>query len=1158
MKLATTGFVVAALLAMAIPLQAQNGWGVDRYEGFRASVNNKGNVSQITWVTGNLGNAWDEGEWVPYCLTLKNVDMTVGSANFSDIKISYDFTKGNPAARFVDLVRGIQVGTSNSLYFPLGVGSTSSYGWPAPPDPHPLNGAPCPLTSALELSAAQNCQDANVWGGTRAGAWKLLNLPNAQMNRDLTTTPLQYGSIGTETESFRCFTITYDDLRNAGGTVGGGVPANYQGDLQIYFCLHLSQTFIWSLSLQSQLNTSPTDDWGGYLYANPPFSNDSRDGSGFVPGSSGHTTLVGPGSRTVSIPIPPAPIGQISGLKFYDANADGIQNGSEPVLEGWEIYITTNVGGTPVYYTRVTDNTGAYSLSGLPGGAYVVSEQYQGPTPTSAPPPNYPYAAFGQSPPSTWDESFPTTSSSINSGTVLGMPTSAAGIALGYAPVSWGVDLIATNVQGGINFGNFVPPPQCSVTASVDEVCNDGSPVTITAARIAEGTPPYTVAWSYSGPQGSSWTPPNNTTFSFDFDPLGQPPGFYTFQAILTDANGLSTPAPYCDVTIEVLPLPTISASASPTAICFGYSSTLTATSNASSPSFVWTPGNLTGPSITVSPTTTTTYTVTVTDDATDCDNSTTVDVTVNPLPACSITPLDAVCPSATTVHSAPAGMQEYLWGITGDGSIIGANNQQTVTVDAAMACSGSYTLSLYIKDQNGCENNCSETITVGDSEAPSLTGTLPGGPQGNVCMSNAPGAPSISTIAAQYTDNCGNITVVLTNSSVTGDDCSWTAEYTYTVRDDCQNFVTPNPVVTYTGGDTEAPTLSGTLPGGDLGNACLSAAPAAPTEASIAALYTDNCGTVTATLTNSSVTGTDCDWTAEYTYSVQDQCQNSVPAVVTYTGGDDEAPSFVGPNPGYDLGNACLSAAPAAPTEASIAALYTDNCGIVTATLLSADVTGTDCDWQARYEYKVEDECQNFASNLVVIYTGGDTEAPSPIAQLPGGPVGNYCKGAYPVPTEASIAALYTDNCGIVTATLLTSNVTGTDCNWTAVYTYTIQDECQNFASPAVVTFTGGDTEAPSLTGTLPGGPMGNLCKSNATPAPAEALIAAQYTDNCGIVTATLINSDVSGTDCAWTATYTYTVEDECQNLVSPNPVIVFTGGDTEAPSLTGTLPGG
>src|SRR5678816_1419093 len=183
-------------------------------------------------------------------------------------------------------------------------------------------------------------------------------------------------------------------------------------------------------------------------------------------------------------------------------------------------------------------------------------------------------------------------------------------------------------------------------------------------------------------------------------------------------------------------------------------------------------------------------------------------------------------------------------------------------------------------------------------------------------------------------------------------------------------------------------------------------------------------------------------------------------------------------------------------------------------------------------YTYSVKDACNNAADNAVVVYTGGDTEAPTLSGTLPGGASGNLCKSAAtPAPSEASIAALYSDNCtGAITASLISSSVTGSDCSWTATYTYSVKDACNNAADNAVVVYTGGDTEAPTLSGTLPGGASGNLCKSAATPAPSEASIAALYSDNCtGAITASLISSSVTGSDCSWTATYTYSVKDAC-----------------------------
>jgi|GEM_PF-6481896 len=1064
MKHVITGLTILLLMVMTIPLQGQTGWGVDRYEGFRASVNNQGNISQIGWTTGNLGNAWDEGEWVPYCLSLKNVDMTVGASNFTPIRIKYDFTSANPAVRFVDLVRGVQVGVTGSIYFPLGSNTTGDYGWPSPAGP-PLNGAPCPLTTASELTDAQNCQDANVWGGTAANAWKLLTLPQTQMNRDLTTSPLQYGGTGSPTDAEHCFTITYGDLTAA------GISATYQGPMQIYFCLHLSQTFIWSLSLQDQLDVSPTDDWGGYLYSISPYDTDFRDGSGYVPGASGHTTLLGQGSRTVPIPIPPAPIGEISGLKYFDANANGVRDASESILEGWEIYISTSVGGTPISYTRVTDNTGAYSLTGLPGAVYTVSEKSQGLTPLASPPPNYPYAAFNQTPPSTWDESYPTTFSSINSGTVLGTATSTAGIALGYADVSWAVDLISTSIQGDVNFGNFIPPPECMVTASATSVCNDDPPVTLTAARIAEGTPPYTVSWSYSyaGSGTPSWTPPSSpTAFTFDYDPSTNPPGTYTFTAVLTDANGLPTPQPGCSATIVVHPLPTVSVSASPTAVCFGDPSTLTVTTNASSPTYLWDdPNASTTPSITVSPLTTTTYTVIVTDGTTGCDNSGSVTVTVNPLPVCSITPADPVCPNATTVHSAPAGMKEYLWGINGDGSIVGANNQQTVTVDAANICSGSYTLSLYIKDQNDCENNCSAAITVQDITPPTLTGTLPGGAQGNVCKSGAPGPPSEAIIEAEYSDDCGSQIIATfdpAQSGVTGDDCAWTATYVYKIKDICNNPA-PDAVVKYTGGDTEDPVLSG-VPN-DVTIQCDESVPAPPTVTA-----TDNCDP------NPQVSMTETDtqdpdptvcghfsYTITRTWTATDVCSNSSSDFQTITVEDTKPPTFTRPsditiysdaNCNYDAG-----------------VQYTgdvldenDNCATGLQATFSDQTDASDpCNIVISRTWSLKDYCDNAAADQIQTITVKDNIPPT-FTRPPDITIYRDANCGYDDdPSNTGDVTDEADNCGVGEATYA-DVVDNTDkCNVVITRTWSLVDNCGNAAADQVQTITVKDNTPPTFT---------------------------------------------------------------------------------------------
>ncbi|MFV0376581.1 MAG: hypothetical protein ACK5JD_04675, partial [Mangrovibacterium sp.] len=164
-------------------------------------------------------------------------------------------------------------------------------------------------------------------------------------------------------------------------------------------------------------------------------------------------------------------------------------------------------------------------------------------------------------------------------------------------------------------------------------------------------------------------------------------------------------------------------------------------------------------------------------------------------------------------------------------------------TFDCSNIGSSPATTTLTVTDASGNSSTCDAAITVLDKLAPVLVGTIPGGAMGNLCKSQATVAPTVATIAALYKDNCGTViaTLVTASSGVTGTDCSWTATYTYTVTDNHGNSAA-NAVVIYTGGDTEAPQLTGTLPGGAMGNICMDAATAAPAVADIAALYTDNC----------------------------------------------------------------------------------------------------------------------------------------------------------------------------------------------------------------------------------------------------------------------------------------------------------------------------
>ena len=352
------------------------------------------------------------------------------------------------------------------------------------------------------------------------------------------------------------------------------------------------------------------------------------------------------------------------------------------------------------------------------------------------------------------------------------------------------------------------------------------------------------------------------------------------------------------------------------------------------------------------------------------------------------------------------------------------------------------------------------------------MVGSVPDGATNqNLCFSAIPAGPTDSEIAALFTDNCSQANVVKSGTP-TGTDCSWTVTYHYEITDDCGNAA-DDIDITYSGGDTEAPTLVGSVPDGATNqNLCFSAIPAGPTDSEIAALFTDNCSQANV-VKSGTPTGTDCSWTVTYHYEITDDCGNAADDIdITYSGGDTEAPTLVGSVPdGATNQNLCFSAIPAGPTDSEIAALFTDNCSQANV-VKSGTPTGTDCSWTVTYHYEITDDCGNAADDIDITYSGGDTEAPTLVGSVPDGATNqNLCFSAIPAgPTDSEIAALFTDNCSQANV-VKSGTPTGTDCSWTVTYHYEITDDCGNAADDIDITYSGGDTEAPTLVGSVPDG---------------------------------------------------------------------------------------
>ncbi len=222
------------------------------------------------------------------------------------------------------------------------------------------------------------------------------------------------------------------------------------------------------------------------------------------------------------------------------------------------------------------------------------------------------------------------------------------------------------------------------------------------------------------------------------------------------------------------------------------------------------------------------------------------------------------------------------------------------------------------------------------------------------------------------------------------------------------------------------------------------------------------------------------------------------------------------------------------------------------------------------RYTFKYKDPCDpSIEMSWVFMYTVLPQTGPELIDQLAGCNTLNQdgiqisladAQLFNPASLEASVAALYIASCGDVDANLINTTYTGNDLSWTGIYTYKIFDRCDNFQICQIM-YSGGFVGGPTLIDPLED--CSSLSQQNINQCFAyveafdattlESDVASLYTYFGEPVTASLVDSDISGDDCNWLAIYTFDIKGEVGESVSCQ--VFYTGGDTEAPVLVGTL---
>ena len=181
-------------------------------------------------------------------------------------------------------------------------------------------------------------------------------------------------------------------------------------------------------------------------------------------------------------------------------------------------------------------------------------------------------------------------------------------------------------------------------------------------------------------------------------------------------------------------------------------------------------------------------------------------------------------------------------------------------------------------------------------------------------------------------------------------------------------------------GGDIDPPSLTGAGYQGTFINDCKANAPGFDSNKAILGFSDDCAASVTASLTGTSDTGDDCNWTVTYNYTVSDGCTTTTGSY-TEMGGDIDPPSLTGTGYQGTFINDCQVNAPGFnPGKALMG--YTDDCAIIlTATGTTSMITGDDCNWTVTYNYTVSDGCTTTTGSYTDF--GGNTNMPViPLAQ--------------------------------------------------------------------------------------------------------------------------------------------------------------------------------
>ena len=459
--------------------------------------------------------------------------------------------------------------------------------------------------------------------------------------------------------------------------------------------------------------------------------------------------------------------------------------------------------------------------------------------------------------------------------------------------------------------------------------------------------------------------------------------------------------------------------------------------------------------------------------------------------------------------------------------------------------CPETITRTYSVTDVCGNSIEVEQTITVNDVTDPTVSGTIA---ETTVegCSATDVTAP-VDTVAALEAlgltigDNCtDDASLVVTSTDTATGTCPVVVTRTYTITDACGNSSTASQTINVD--DTTLPTASNpatiTVPGG----------PAPAPDITVVTDEADNCtvGPLVEFVSDSSDNG-DCPETITRTYSVTDDCGNSIEVEQTILITDPILPTASNPDP---IGVECIEDVPA--FDITVVTDEADNQGIPVVAFVGDSSDGNTCPETITRTYSVTDVCGN-SIEVEQTITVNDVTDPTVSGTIAETTV-EGCSATdvtAPVDTVAALEALgltIGDNCTDDASLVVTSTDTATGtCPVVVTRTYTITDACGN-SSTASQTINVDDTTSPILT--LPANQTAE-CSDDLSPI---AFGTATATDNCDSNPVITFSDETTEGSCpgSFTITRTWTATDACGNAISADQTI--STSDTKAPEFDQT----